>query len=143
MARIPSTEHLPSALSRWRLYGTACPDRPPVGCNEIKVHAKPLKKVRGYVALGLGDRLVLGHEAGHRLARITRLRQQLLRCIKITRSFQYLAALLGIERGARREETWQGFRQCGVIADLMHAYILPAERHQHGPARPHVVEGRV
>jgi len=75
---LPSVEHLPAALSGRRLHGAAGADRAPVDGSEIHVHVETLQEVGSDIALGLRDGLVLGDQAGDRLARVARLRQRFL-----------------------------------------------------------------
>ena len=97
-AGVPGVEHLPAALAGRGLLGAAGADGAPVDRREIDVHAEPLEEIGGDVALRLGDRLVLGDEAGDRLAGIAGFREQLLGRIEVARALEDVAALLGVER---------------------------------------------
>src|SRR5215217_9243234 len=64
---VPGVEHRPAALPRRRFLRPALAGRAPVGGDEVDVHADPLQELGRDVALPLRDRLVLRHDAGHRL----------------------------------------------------------------------------
>src|SRR5262249_38922433 len=89
-AGMPGMEHLPAALAGRRLHGAAGADRAPVDGGEIHIHPEALEQVGGDVALGLGDRLVLGDQTGDRLARIAALRKQFLGAIEVARALEDL-----------------------------------------------------
>ncbi len=133
-------EHLPAALAGRRFHGAAGADRAPVDGGEIHVHPEALEQVGGDVALRLGDRLVLGDQAGDRLARIAALLQQFLRAIEIARALEDLAAFLGVERRTRGEEARERFPQTVVVADDGPHVVFLAHRHQNRAPRPHLVE---
>src|SRR5258706_5140567 len=142
-ARMPGVEHVPAALARRRFHRAAGADRAPVGGDEIDVHAEALQEVGRDVTLRLGDGLILGDNAADGLARIARLRQQLLCRIEIARAFEDVAAFLRIEWRPRCEEAGHRLPQRGVVAHQGAHVVFLAHRHQDCPACPHVVEGRV
>ncbi len=136
-------EHMPAPLARRRLHGAAGADRAPVGRNEVDVHAEGLQQLRGDVALRLGDRLVLRHQARDRLAGISALGEQLPGPGDIALALEDIAALLGVERRARGEETRQRLPERLIVADQRAHVVFLVHRHQHGAARFDVVERRM
>src|SRR5215471_11004240 len=82
-AGMPGVEHLPAALAGRRFHRAAGADRAPIDGGKIDVHPKALQQVGSDVALCLRNGLVLGDEAGDRLSRIARLRQELLCRIEV------------------------------------------------------------
>ena len=101
------------------------------------------EQIRGHIAERLGDRLILRHQARHRLAGIAALGEQLLGSVKIALALQDLAARLGVERRIGREEAGQRLPQRSVVADERAHVVFLAHRHQHRAPRPHVVERRI
>ena len=67
-AGMPGVKHPPAALARRRFLGAAGADRAPIGRDEVDIHAYLLQQIGGDIALRLGDRLILRHDAGDRLA---------------------------------------------------------------------------
>ena len=104
---MPGVKHLPSALTRRGLLGAAGADRTPIGRDEVDIHAQALQQVGSDIALCLGDRLILRHDARHRLAGIAAFGQKLFGRIEIALALQDLAAFLGVKRCIRREEARQ------------------------------------
>ena len=119
------------------------PDRAPVQRGVLHVHADLLQQVGGDVALRLGDGDIGRHQQHDRLALVARGGQQLPCRRMVALALQRLAADLGIQRRARREEAGQGLPQRFVVADHgMHVVGL-VQRDLHRAARADVVERRI
>ena len=74
---------------------------------------------------------------------VAALGQQLLRRVEVALALQDLAALLRVERRARREVAGQRLPEVVVVAHQGAHVVLLAQRHQHRAPHAHVVEGRV
>src|SRR5215212_1190382 len=141
--RVPGVEHRPAALPRRRFLRPALAGRAPVGGDEVDVHADALQELGRDVALPLGDRLVLRHDAGHRLVGVAALGEELLCRGDVALALEDVAALLVVERRARREISGQRLPQAVVVADEGPHVLLLVERHEDRAAGPHIAERRV
>ena len=136
-------KHLPAPLARRRLLGAAGTDGAPIGRDEVDIHAHLLQQIRGDIALRLGDRLILRHHAGDRLARIAALGQELLGRREIALALQDLTTLLRVKRRIWREETRQRLPERGIVPDQRAHVVFLAQRREHGTSHLHIIEGRM
>src|SRR5262249_32775872 len=142
-AGVPGVEHAPAALPGRRFRGAALTDRTPVGGNEVDRHAELLQEVGGDLPHGLERSLVLGHETGARLARLARLRPQLLGAAYVPLALQPIATILGVELRARSEEARDRLPQAGVVTDYGAHIVFLVQGHLHGAPHLDVVERRM
>ncbi len=130
--------------ARRLLLGAALADGAPVGGDEVDRHADLLQQVGGDLAHRLERGLVLRHEAGHGLAACSRPRRAASWPPSMLRlPLSASPPGLGVERRAGREEARQRLPQLVVRADDGAHVVFLVQRHLHGLAHLHVVEGRM